>query len=325
MELYAKPLVVIIIIVAAIGLAAGGRDGRKASLRIDSPYSLRDFSDLSYCKASASASITVISGFGRVSSSANCEVKVEAVNAILETMKGWLESAEKSPKIACTKNRIMAVSENVVLAIASAYTAAGIDLEIDGEGTACASAEAEADAYGVVFAKAILREPILKSVLSTEDDGLCLAGALSAVFARAWSQAKKAACIHGTGEFRDARISFAETVEDAVARVVGVLAKDVCVTRKGQKRVNRLLASLTPEDVDLEASAETLLRIVDGIADASGGTLAQCKGKGAADCCGASPSDKCEWKPKMGVLWQTGRGRKCCCVEGLLPYVHFDE
>lgn len=324
MELRTKPLVLIILVVAAAGLAAGRRDGRKSGPRIDSPYSMDDFSDLTHCKAVASASIIIVGGSGSASSSASCEVKVEAVNAVLETMKDWLESTENSPKTACTKNKIMAVSENIALAIASAYTAAGIDLEIDGDGTACASAEAEADAYGVVFAKAILREPVLKSIVSAEDDGLCLAGALSAVFARAWAHSKKSACIHGTGDFTDAQVSFAETVEKAVARVLGEIADEVCVTRKGQKRVNRLLASLTAEEVDVEASAETLLRIVDGMADASGGSLRQCAGKSAANCCGASPSDKCEWESKMGLLWKSG-GQKCCCVDGLLPYVQFDQ
>lgn len=315
-----------VLFVAAASLAAGSRDLRSlVGPGNDSPYSLEDFSDLPVCKVAATATIVSFTGTTTASSSANCQVKVEAVNAVQRTMKEWLETAQTTPKEACTENEVMAVSKNVARAVASAYADAEIQLETDGVGRACGSAEAEADGYGVIFAKAILREPVLKAVVSSGDDGLCLAGALSAVFARAWESLKTRTCIDGPDRFEGKEESFAESVEEAVARVVGEIAREVCVTRKGQRKVERLMKSLKTEEVDAEASAETLLQVVDGVAEASGGTLVQCTGEGSADCCGASPSDKCEWKPKMGLMWKTGRGQKCCCLDGLLPYVHLDE
>eukprot|EP00803_Ostreobium_quekettii_P001880 evm.model.scf_188.13 EVM.evm.TU.scf_188.13 scf_188:123130-124113(+) len=292
-----------------------------------SPYSLEDFADLTRCSAVATASVTLTSkGSASASASSTCHAKAEAVRAIESAMREWLDAADATPKSACRKGKMMRLAREVSAAAAQTYALARIDVAVDGRGTACASAEAEADAYAAVFAKAILHEPIQRGFISAKDDGMCLAGALSAVFARAWAEAKVAACQEGTGEFEDYEVSFAESVEAAVARVVAEIAKVTCTRPRGVKRIEKLMGYINggSEAVDAEASAETLQRVAEGVAAASGGSLAMCSGKGAGECCGAAPTEQCKWSAKAGLMWENGRGRSCCCLEGLLPYLDLD-
>lgn len=292
-----------------------------------SPYSLEDFTDLTRCSAKATATVSITSaGSASASASSTCQARAEAVGAIEASMREWLDAALATPKTACRKGKMMRLSRDVSAAVAQSYALARIDVEVEGRGTACASAEAEADAYAAVFAKAILHEPIERGIISAEDDGMCLAGALSAVFARAWAQAKVAACQYGTGQFEDSEASFAESVEAAVARVVAEIAKATCTHPRGVKRVEKLMGYINggSEDVDAEASAKTLERVAEGVAAASGGSLLMCSGKGAGECCGAAPTEKCSWSAIAGLMWKNGKGRSCCCLEGLLPYLDLD-
>lgn len=287
----------------------------------DAAYSLEDFSDLTHCEATASVNFVITGGSGSARASASCEAKVESVNAVVQAMQEWMEAARDSPAEGCAKEKIMTVAEAVGLTVASAYTVATFELDVDGTGSACATAEAEADSYDVVFAKAILQEAVKSSHLSTKDDGLCFTGALSTVFASAWSKAKKSGCVDGPGGFTETQTSFAQAIEQAVARILAEIATHFCVGEEEREEVGKVIRSLSSDGVVTEASAETVLRVVDGMAKASGGSLVQCAGEGAVECCAPSPSKKCDWKPQAGLLWEAG-AQHCCCVDGLLPYLH---
>lgn len=303
--------------------------------RGNSSLGLDDFSDLTACRVSASTNILIVgSGAGGASASGSCEAKIDAAGSVTQQVAEFMANAVTNPGMYCTRDAVMTLAESIGNAVASAYTLARLELKIEGTGFACADASAEADSYATAFAKAVLRDAVeterfnpakdrTHMVLGGSKKALCLAASLSVVFAKAWAESKVVGCVEGTGDFVDEQISFSKSVQNAIARVLLDIAKRPCRRdRDGKMQLKALLEELEgnkPYQLDTEATRSSISEFLDGVAEASGGSLLQCDTDASAQCCGNDISG-CVLRRKAGFVVHKGAKDNCCCVEGLLPY-----
>lgn len=250
-----------------------------------------------FCSADSRSSLLITSGSGSARSSSTCQAEARAFNDIRVLVKDYVDSVFRDPDTGCTELFASEVVQGCAQAAASVFTAASVEVQIEGSGVACADAASSGDAFAVAVVDIIvdvsleaIQDKFGRSTKNAVEEGLdkstdsatgqATGRAVTAAISEAWAASSASVCTEG-GAADEAQESFAERVREAIAFLYAEVALQLCSqTSADLTDLEEWASSLSDSDsfVTGEVQVRDVVDVSEGNASTDGAQVEQCKG-----------------------------------------------